>query len=134
MNTQDNILDYVDVDNIPLRKWVYMNIVVGQIVNDALGAPKNPGMANLDVYINGFLKVRKALMSLPKQNDDDLWINMYGGFEGYMSNMKYYPYVIDFNEIQSTLKNGPSKGNCIDTGEVPPYLDDNWWFKNQTTA
>ena len=18
--------------------------------------------------------------------------------------------------------------NCIDTGEVPPYLDDNWWF------
>ena len=114
MNTMDNILEYADIDNIPVRKWVYMNIILNN--------------KNLDLYINGYLKVRKELTSIPKQNDDDFWVNMYGGFEGYLSNIRYYSYAVDFNEIYSNIQNGPSTNNCIDTGEVPPYLDDNWWF------
>jgi hypothetical protein len=114
MNTVDNILEYVDIDNVPIRKWVYMNIILNN--------------RNLDLYINGYLKVRKELSSLPKQNDDDLWVSMFGGFEGYLSNIRYYSYAIDFNEINSNIKSGPSTNNCIDTGEIPPYLDDNWWF------
>ena len=53
---------------------------------------------------------------------------MFGGFEGYISNIKYYAYAIDFTEINKMINEGPSVGNCIDTGEIPPYLDDNWWF------
>ena len=114
MNTLDNILEYADVDNLPVNKWIYMNIILDN--------------KNLDLYINGYLKIRKELASLPKQNDDDFWVSMFGGFEGYISNIKYYAYAIDFNEINKTINEGPSIGNCIDTGEVPPYLDDNWWF------
>jgi hypothetical protein len=114
MNTQDNILEYADVDEIPVRKWVYMNIILNN--------------KNLDIYINGYLKIRKELSSIPKQNDDDFWVNMYGGFEGYLSNIRYYAYAVDFNEIYNNIKSGPSTNNCIDTGEVPPYMDDNWWF------
>ena len=114
MNTQDNILEYADIDDLPIRKWVYMNIILNN--------------RNLDLYINGYLKVRKELSSIPKQNDDDFWINMYGGFEGYLSNIRYYAYAIDFNEIYSNINAGPSANNCIDTGEIPPYLDDKWWF------
>jgi hypothetical protein len=93
----------------------------------------NTGSTNLDIYINGYLKTRKELKSIPKQNDDDFWINMYGGFEGYVSNIKYYPYAIDYNEINNSIGNGPSANNCIDTGEIPPYMDDNWWFNNSVT-
>jgi hypothetical protein len=114
MNTMDNILEYVDVDNLPIRKWVYMNVVLNN--------------RNLDIYVNGYVKVRKELSSLPKQNDDDFWVSMYGGFEGYLSNIRYYAYAVNFNEIYNNIKNGPSVNNCIDTGEVPPYLDDKWWF------
>jgi hypothetical protein len=114
MNTQDNILEFADVDEIPVRKWIYMNVILNN--------------KNLDIYINGYLKIRKELSSIPKQNDDDFWINMYGGFEGYLSNMRYYAYAVDFNEIYNNIKSGPSTNNCIDTGEVPPYMDDNWWF------
>ena len=114
MNTLDNIMEYADVENLPNRKWIYMNIVLNN--------------KNLDLYINGYLKIRKELSSLPKQNDDDFWVNMFGGFEGYVSNMRYYAYAIDFNEMNTNIKQGPSIDNCIDTGEVPPYLDDNWWF------
>ena len=66
-----------------------------------------------------------------KQNDSDFWVSMFGGFEGYVSNIRYYSYAIDFNEINSMIKAGPSVNNCIDTGEIPPYLDDNWWFGNE---
>ena len=114
MNTMENILEYVDVDNIPIRKWVYMNIVLNN--------------RNLDIYVNGYIKIRKELSSLPKQNDDDFWVSMYGGFEGYLSNIRYYANAVDFNEIYNSIKAGPSANNCIDTGEVPPYLDDKWWF------
>ena len=114
MNTMENILEYADIDNLPLRKWVYMNIILNN--------------RNLDLYINGYLKIRKELSSIPKQNNDDFWINMYGGFEGYLSNIRYYSYAINFNDIYKTIKDGPSTNNCIDTGELPPYLDDNWWF------
>ena len=113
MNTLDNILEYADIDNLPVRKWIYMNIILNN--------------KNLDLYINGYLKIRKELTSLPKQNDDDFWVNMYGGFEGYVSNIRYYSRAIDFNEINSMVKQGPSINNCINTGEIPPYLDDNWW-------
>ena len=114
MNTLDNILEYADVDNLPVNKWIYMNIILNN--------------KNLDLYINGYLKIRKELTSLPKQNEDDFWVSMYGGFEGYVSNIRYYSYAIDFNEINTMIKAGPSINNCIDTGEIPPYLDDNWWF------
>ena len=120
MNTLDNILEFADIDNLPVRKWIYMNIVLNN--------------QNLDLYINGYLKIRKELSSLPKLNDDDFWINMYGGFEGYVSNIRYYAYAIDFNEINTMIKAGPSINNCIDTGEIPPYLDDNWWFSNDNDS
>ena len=67
MNTLDNILEYADIENIPVRKWMYMNIILNN--------------KNLDLYINGYLKIRKELSSLPKQNDDDFWVNMFGGLK-----------------------------------------------------
>jgi hypothetical protein len=135
MNTQDNITEeYVDIENIPIRKWVYMNIILNQNTNktedvDDATLQLN-GTANLDIYINGSLKVRKLLNSLPKQNDGDFWINMFGGFEGYLSNIIYYPFAINYSEINNIISEGPSKNNCIDTKEIPPYLDDNWWYNN----
>ena len=102
MNTLDNILEFADIDNLPVRKWIYMNIVLNN--------------KNMDLYINGYLKIRKELSSLPKQNDDDFWVNMFGGFEGYVSNIRYYSYAIDFNEMNKNIKSGPSIDNCIDTG------------------
>ena len=115
MNTQDNILEFVDIDNIPLRKWVHMAVILNN--------------QNLDIYVNGYLKERKALESIPRQNDDDFWINMFGGFEGFVSNIQYFSYAVDFGTINSIIKTGPSKSNCIDTSEVPPYLNDNWWYQ-----
>jgi hypothetical protein len=114
MNTQDQILEYVDIDNIPTRKWIHIVLVLRN--------------KNLDVYVNGYLKSRKELSSIPKQNNGDFWVNMFGGFEGYLSNIQYFNQAVSFTTIQTLLTGGPSSSSCMDTGENPPYMDNNWWF------
>lgn len=114
MNSLKKIYEYIDIDDIPLRKWLHIVIIV-----------KNKHM---EVYINGYLKVKHELSSLPRQNNEDLWINLNGGFEGYVSRMRYFNYAITPVEIADIIKDGPADSACIDTAEIPPYLDDNWWF------
>ena len=114
MNTFTKYLEYLDIDNIPVKRWVCCVIVLNG--------------KYLDVYINGHLKKRKLLDGVAKQNFGDLWINMYGGFDGYMSNMRYYRKALSYKEIEDIARNGPSTEACSDSGEYPPYLDDNWWF------
>lgn len=117
MNTQDKILEYVDIDNIPTQKWLHIVIVLRN--------------KNLDIYVNGYLKARKVLSSIPRQNSGDLWVNMFGGFEGYVSNIQYFNSAINFTTIQNILNTGPSSAACNDTGDIPPYLDNSWWFNSK---
>ena len=72
-------------------------------------------------------KKTKKLDSLPRQNHGDFWMNINGGFEGYLSNVRYYSYAISFDEIDANVRKGPSSDSCIDTNEIPPYFDDDWW-------
>ena len=114
MNTQTTILEYVDVMNLPLRKWIHVAIVLDD--------------KDLDVYINGYLKTRKQLSSVPKLNNGDFWCNMFGGFEGFVGRIQYFAKAIGPDELSSIVKAGPGSGTCVGTEEVPPYLDDNWWL------
>ena len=114
MNTMQNILEYVDIDNIPIRKWVNMVITVQN--------------RYLNIYVNGFLKIRKELSSLPRQNYGNIWTNLFGGYEGYLSKLQYFDRAITPFDIDGLISNGPGKGSCIDTNETPPYLDDSWWL------
>ena len=114
MNTQTTILEYIDVMNLPLRKWIHVAIVLDD--------------KDLDVYINGYLKSRKQLSSVPKLNNGDFWCNMFGGFEGFVGRIQYFAKAIGPDELSSIVKDGPGSGTCVGTEEVPPYLDDNWWL------
>ena len=114
MNTNQEILEYVDIPNIPIRKWIHVGIVMeGRVMN---------------IYINGKLKTKKTFETVPRQNYGNLWVSLFGGFEGYLSKMRYYNFALDFPEIESVVKEGPSKDACTDTGEQPPYLEDTWWY------
>ncbi len=114
MNTQTTILEYVDIMNLPLRKWIHVAVVLDD--------------KDLDVYINGYLKTRKQLSSVPKLNNGDFWCNMFGGFEGFVGRIQYFTKAIGPDELASIVKDGPGSGTCVGTEEVPPYLDDNWWL------
>ena len=114
MNTMEDILEHVDIDNIPLRRWVHMVISLNH--------------KYLDIYVNGRLKKRHKFTSTPKQNFGDLWLNLFGGFEGYLCRMQYFRKALSYQEVESITRQGPSRESCIDGGDKPPYLDDTWWY------
>lgn len=118
MNTYNQIDDHVVIKDIPLTKWVHVAVMVkGRY---------------LDTYINGRLKIRHTLNGLPKQNSDDIWIGNWGGFGGYLSQLRYYSYAINTAELEELIRSGPNLtsaclGNATVEGSAPPYLYYNWW-------
>ena len=76
----------VEIENIPLRRWVHMVISLNH--------------KYLDIYVNGRLKKRHEFTSTPKQNFGDLWLNLFGGFEGYLCKMQYFRKALSYQEVE----------------------------------
>ncbi|MEI6614520.1 MAG: LamG-like jellyroll fold domain-containing protein, partial [Chrysiogenales bacterium] len=72
MNTFNVINEEIEVNDIPLNKWV--NVMI-RCEN-----------TTLDVYINGTIVKSHHLHGVPKQNYGDVYIAPNGGFSGYISN------------------------------------------------
>ena len=115
-NTMKNMKEHFDIDNLPLKKWISVALTVKQRV--------------VELFINGMLKKRHTLSSVPRQNFGELWINLYGGFDGFMSKIQYHRRALEYSEISELIRDGPSSSACIDSEELPPYLDDDWWLNS----
>jgi hypothetical protein len=113
INTLEEIDESIIIKEIPVRKWIYLSLVINN--------------KNMDIYINGYLKDRKILSSLPKQNNSNFWCNMNGGFNGFISNIIYYPYTVELSEIINKVEDGPPNSSCISTSDKPPYLSRSWF-------
>ena len=114
MNTYNNVNTKCDIENIPMNKWVCISMVV---IED-----------KLDVYINSNLKKRFDLGGIPKQNYGDLYICKWGGFNGFLSRLRYFAYSLKFYAIEKIYNDGPSQAPCIDTGLNPPDLSSQYWM------
>jgi hypothetical protein len=104
------------IDNMPINKW--FNVVIRLTNND------------LDVYVNGRLTERKTFTDgVPNQNYDDVYACMNGGFNGYISDLKYYNSSIGTSEINSIVSSGPNTSINMSNlkNNVPPYLSGNWY-------
>ena len=109
----------ITIDNMPINKW--FNVVI-RLTNNVM-----------DVYINGRLTQRKTFTDgVPNQNYDDVYVCLNGGFNGYISDLKYYNSAVGTSEINSIVSSGPN--TSINTSNlknnVPPYLSGNWYDNN----
>ena len=57
---------------------------------------------------------------IPKQNFGDLWVNLFGGFEGYLCSTQYFRKALDYQEVENIVRKGPSDASCSDSGDKPP--------------
>jgi hypothetical protein len=119
MNTFNDQNVKVEIDNMPVKKWVNVCIVIKHKI--------------MDVYVNGFLKLTHEFDSLPKQNYRNVYINREKGFVGYLSRLEYYSYALTYFDIQSIINKGPSQTVLSDVSgtfsQMPPYFASQWWYE-----
>lgn len=136
MNTYRNAYTFLDIENIPVRKWFHCVLL----------CRKN----SLEVYINGNLRKKLPFEgTLPYQNFQNLIcfsplkkivlgsqvpslgtgkdLRFEGSFRGNMSNLVYLAYAASYTEIQSLLDLGVSKKTLSSQMDKPPYLVDTYW-------
>ena len=111
----------VTINNMPINKW--FNVVI-RLTN-----------MTLDVYINGRLTQRVTMTAVPNQNYDDVFICSGGGFNGYVSDLKYFNSSIGTTQINAIVSSGPntSINSSNLKNNIPPYLSINWYQNNQQT-
>jgi len=118
MNTFSEIKEEVEIQDLPLNKWV--NVII-----------RVSNQRQLDVYINGVLTERKVLSDVARQNYGDVYVAANGGFDGYIDSLRYFNWAIGVNKIQSIVDDGPdlttSKADLLTTA-VPHYLSTRWFF------
>ena len=137
MNTYKTWNNYVEVENIPVSKWVHIAIVCNE--------------SSLEVYVNGNLAKKLSFEGYaPYQNYDDIicfsqrvislkqsivpsvednGFNVFGCMAGQLSKLNYFSYALCYAEIQQLMNDGPSSKlqSSMTNVNVPPYLDDTWW-------
>jgi len=116
MNTFKNIIEEVEVNDIPLHKWI--NVAIRQ-----------RGRV-MDVFINGEVVLRHIFNSVPKQNYGDVFVNMNGGFSGNLSDLWYHDYALSGTEILQIVRDGPDLFTRDGKPVTPPYLSLQWFFEN----
>jgi hypothetical protein len=119
MNTFGAVEEVVEVKGVPLNKWLHVLIRVKGV--------------NLDVYVNGVLAQRKVLQSVPLQNNGDVFTTMNGGFNGYLSDLRYFESALSPGDILGLVNKGPnlkiSKLETADMTTKPPYFSLRWYFQ-----
>jgi hypothetical protein len=112
-------------NNLPLEVFTVTNIPVGQWVHISLVLTNNL----MNVYVDGQVKQSHRYESLPLLNYGNLYVNAFKGFNGYLSNLRYFAYAVQPYEIEQMMKQGPAKTACIETGLAPPpVLNQQYWF------
>ena len=119
MNTFTTINEEIHVPNVPMNKWLH---VVIRIENN-----------KLDVYINGTLAKRHILANVAKQNYGDVNVALNGGFQGYISDLRYFNHALQPGEIVSIVNKGPNltlNNNSSILTNTPPYLALQWYVQD----
>ena len=116
MNTFNNVIEEVEINDIPIDKWINLTL-------------RCQGK-KMDTYINGTIVNRHIFSSVPKQNYGDIWVSQRGGFDGMISNLRYFGHALTGIEIDNLVKAGPNLRVADDEASriFPPYFAIRWFF------
>jgi len=111
--TDDNV--NVNIDNIPIRKWVHVAIRLQNTI--------------LDVYVNGVISSRLLLNNTPKLNYGDVYVCQAGGFMGKLSDLRYNDRALNIFEINKIVSRGPNMKMAEEEAKTSDYkyLSSQWY-------
>ena len=108
----------ITIPGIPIKKWV--SVILRFSTQNIL-----------DIFINGSLNKRVKLYNSVRQNYEDVFINPDGGYDGFLSNLRYFDYSIGTFEINQIVSSGPNLTIQQDSNlknANPYYLSTKWMF------
>ena len=137
MDTYDGKTETITIEGITKNKW--MNIII-RCKNIAI-----------DVYINGIVTKQAVLQSVPKQNYGNIFIcksivDGADGFQGKISNLRYFDNTINLAKIQDIVSDGPNldlatvKSTTSPASDAayininPPYLSFKWYLNKNNCS
>ena len=119
VKTLDDQRESIEVTGIPFNKWVNVTIRVENRI--------------LDIYINGILTQHKDLGFVPKQNFGDVYVCQNGGFNGSLSDLRYYAKALNVFEINNIVAWGPNLSTSPSAQEAKTTSDSYYlsslWYK-----
>lgn len=83
-----------DITELPYNQWFHVALRMENTV--------------MDVYINGKIAGRIPFETVPKQNYYDVNVCSNGGFQGNLSDLRYYSKALNVFEINKILNAGPT--------------------------
>lgn len=105
------------VSDIPINKWFNLMIRMQNKV--------------LDVYVNGTISNRTILENVPKQNYYDINVCGNGGFQGNLSDLKYFNHALTASDIHKVNKVGPNTSTSSlalsKGGKAKNYISSLWY-------
>jgi Concanavalin A-like lectin/glucanases superfamily len=109
----------MDVTGIPMnKKWMHVIIRLQNSI--------------MDVYVNGTIAGRQVLAAVPKQNYGDIYVAQNGGFQGKISDLRYFAHALTAFEINQIVTTGPNTTSSSLAGSAskgsPYYLSSSWYF------
>jgi len=105
--------EVIPISNIPAKKWIHVSLAIDQEA--------------INIYINGTLYLHHTLTQLPKQNKSPVSTGIGGGFDGKISNLQYYSYLLTPDNVKSAMASTPQPDPSDVGGPLPPYFDISWW-------
>lgn len=109
----------IDIDNCPIKKWFHVAMRMQNTI--------------FDVYVNGTIVNRLIMTGIPKQNYNDVNVGKNGGFNGKISNLRYYSHSLNTFEINNIIYSGPDTStidSALNTTNNYSYLSSSWYKMN----
>ena len=107
-HNNSNLLEYIDIDNIPIKKMTFISFVLKHEV--------------LSVFYNGKLFKSKKLLGTPETNNGDYYFNFPKTFDGEIYDFKYTPSPLSSSQINILYKNIPNTNRFTKTYRIKNYL------------
>lgn len=139
MNTYKTWNNYMEVDNLPIGKWVHIAIMCKENAMEIYINGNLSRKMSFDGYapyqncqdIHCFNQRRITLRKSSTPSVDEQGFDVFGAAKGMMSRLHYFSYALSYSEIQKLMDEGPSSKLDSETlNDIPPYLSDNWWHTN----
>ena len=89
-----SLINVCEVKDIPLQRWVNINLSLNNKV--------------MDIFMDGKLSKTCIINGYPKPNIGSMDITPNGGFNGFISSVRFSNSSLSLNEIGKFYKNGPS--------------------------